>query len=153
MAKGWTFDRHINIGGLVALVVQTIFVGIWIGNINSRMAEMESKLREAKSHVERIVKMETTLDHLKDGMTEVKGMLRGQQAMRLGAGSPVAALPPPAPLQPVSSPASDAPKAVRIPAADAPARVQAPARKHMPRSWAVRSDDPWPLLPFWRPTR
>jgi len=149
MAKdqGWTFDKHLNVGTLLALLVQTVVVGIWVGGQSARLTAVEEKLKGMHPQAERIVKMETLLDGIKESMAEIKGLLRSPQAMRLG-GVPAAAPTPPAPLAQPTSAIAPPPKAWgKLPAADTPRT----GKRHQPKPVRVRSGDPqapWPSSVF-----
>lgn len=79
----WTLDRRVPIAFLIGLVVQTVLVGIFIGSITSKVDNHDKRLDSAELKLERqftqdgrVIRLETQMTQLIEGVAEIKAILR-----------------------------------------------------------------------------
>lgn len=74
-APGWRVDRHIPLALVMAIVVQTVAVGIWIGMISSRLSEVEKKVDGLSGYYERVIRMEADVYSVKTSVGKIETLL------------------------------------------------------------------------------
>lgn len=78
----WHFDRTVNLTVLFGFLTATAS-GIWFASaITLRVAELEHKAEMAAPQVERIIRLESKTDSIKETVTEIKNLLRVPQDQR-----------------------------------------------------------------------
>ena len=74
--KTWVVDRHIPVATIFALALQTAAIVWWAAGMAQRVQELEAKVSGMTGYSDRLTRMETRLDGLKEGVAEIKGMLQ-----------------------------------------------------------------------------
>ena len=74
--SAWHLDKRVPIAIIGAIIVQTIGIGFWIGSTSTRIDVIERSMVTLAPQSERIVRLETKLDMMKDSLTEIKNLLR-----------------------------------------------------------------------------
>lgn len=82
----WHFDKRIPIALIVSLLLglmgQTLFFVSWKATIESRVEHLEADSLARAPQAERIIRVETKLDGIKETVTEIKNLLRVPQERR-----------------------------------------------------------------------
>jgi hypothetical protein len=65
-AEQWHLDKRVPIALIVALVVQTMTVGVWAGAVNQRLHTVEVGVVQQREQNERLVRVEEKLVALSD---------------------------------------------------------------------------------------
>lgn len=78
----WMVDKRIPLASIVALVIQTMVFVWWGGGLAERVHQLESKVRDMATLSERLTKQEAVLDAVKDGVREIKDLLRPARPTR-----------------------------------------------------------------------
>lgn len=74
--RRWTWDKKVPIGFIAAIGFQTCAVVYWVGTTSSRIDVLERAMLASAPQAERIVRVETKLDTLKEAVAEIKTLLR-----------------------------------------------------------------------------
>lgn len=77
--RSWHLDRKVPIAIILTLVAQTVTFGFWWGATNQRISALEEKATLAAAQPERLARVETKLESVQDGITEIKAILRREQ--------------------------------------------------------------------------
>lgn len=84
----WTLDRRVPIALLIGLVGQTILVGVFIGSITSKVDNHDKRLDAAETKLERqfaqdgrVIRLETQMTQVVEGVAEIKALLRGRPSV------------------------------------------------------------------------
>lgn len=74
--EAWHLDKKVPIAIIVTLALQTGGFFYWVGTTASRIDVLERSMLAAAPQAERIVRVETKLDTLKEAVAEIKTLLR-----------------------------------------------------------------------------
>ncbi len=78
MAKqDWHLDKKIQIGTLVGVIIYTITAVWYASALNSRVGAIEARQQNGVGAFERIVKLETNQDNLKETFKDALNEMRG----------------------------------------------------------------------------
>lgn len=72
----WHLDKKVPIAFIVTIAIQTAGFFYWIGTTTSRIDVLERAMLASAPQSERIVRIETKVEALKDSLTEIKTILR-----------------------------------------------------------------------------
>lgn len=82
----WHFDKRIPIALIVSLFIgllgQTMFFVSWKATIESRVEHLEADNIARAPQAERIIRVETKLDGIKETVTEIKNLVTRQEQRR-----------------------------------------------------------------------
>lgn len=68
----WHLDRRVPLALILAIVVQTAALGIWVGTIQTRVSQLE-KIQDARSsQLERIVTVESRLAFMAETLSRLE---------------------------------------------------------------------------------
>jgi hypothetical protein len=65
---GWHLDKRVPIALVVTILIQTGGAVWWLSSINSRVSNLEEKVGAVSSQPERLVRLETQMDAMRDGV-------------------------------------------------------------------------------------
>lgn len=74
--EAWHLDKKVPIAFIVAIAVQTGGFIYWVGSTSTRIDVLERAMLASAPQSERIVRIETKVEALKDTLNEVKTLLR-----------------------------------------------------------------------------
>lgn len=74
--ENWTVDRKIPLALIFAIAVQTIAAFWWAARVDVRVSELERKIELAAPQADRLTRVETRLEAVQSGITEIKSLLR-----------------------------------------------------------------------------
>lgn len=74
--RRWTWDKKVPIGFIAAIGFQTCAVVYWVGTTSSRIDVLERAMLASAPQAERVVRIETKVEALKDSLNEIKTILR-----------------------------------------------------------------------------
>lgn len=86
----WVVDKHINISVIFAIFAQFVGLIIWGTQLTSRVSDMEIKVNGMVPNVERLVRVETLSEGLRDGLKEIKVLLGPRYETAIQVSSPPA---------------------------------------------------------------
>lgn len=76
--KHWHLDKRVPVAIIVAIVVQTAGMVWWASSLSERVNTLERQAQSSAPQVERIVRLETQLEAIREGIAELKVILRGK---------------------------------------------------------------------------
>lgn len=71
----WTLDKRVPLGIIMAIVVQTIALGMYIGSLDARVAQIEQNLASRVDHRDRLVVLETQMTSIHDTLLRIERRL------------------------------------------------------------------------------
>lgn len=72
----WHIDRRIPVAVLLTLSLNLGAFVWWAASSNERLNSVETFMRNQTSNSERLVRLETEIKHVRDGMLEIKSLLQ-----------------------------------------------------------------------------
>lgn len=78
--SNWHLDRKVPVAIIVALMMQTAGVVWWGATASERLNALERKVDLAAPQADRLTKVETRLEAVQDGISEIKFLLRRDPA-------------------------------------------------------------------------
>lgn len=74
--ESWHLDKKVPIAFIIAIAVQTGGFIYWVGSTSTRIDVLERAMLSSAPQAERVVRIETKVEALKDSLTEIKAILR-----------------------------------------------------------------------------
>lgn len=74
--KHWHLDKRVPIALIVAIAFQTAAFIWWASDVNARVGYLERQVNLSAPQAERIVRLESQLDAIREGLAEIKSLLR-----------------------------------------------------------------------------
>ena len=79
MDRQWRLDKRVPLAPIVAIVVQTVAVVWFAAGLYNRVATLEEKAVSYAPQSERIIRLETKMENIQEGIGEIKVMIRARQ--------------------------------------------------------------------------
>jgi hypothetical protein len=76
----WHLDKKVPIALIVAIAVQSGSMVWWAASASERLNVLERKAEIAAPQAERLARVETKLESVQDGISEIKSILRKEPA-------------------------------------------------------------------------
>lgn len=76
--RHWHLDRRVPIALIMTIVIQTAGMVWWASNLSTRVEQLERQHAAIQPQAERIIRLETQLEAIRDGIAELKLMIRGR---------------------------------------------------------------------------
>ncbi len=76
--RHWHLDKRVPIALIVTIVIQTGGMAWWASNLSTRVDLLEKQHTSITPNVERIVRLETQIEAIRDGIAELKLLMRGR---------------------------------------------------------------------------
>jgi len=73
--RKWHLDRNVLIALIVALAVQTSAVSWWAATLSARVDLLERQAVAIGPQAERIIRLETKVDGITGGLSEIKALI------------------------------------------------------------------------------
>lgn len=73
--RNWTVDKRIPIALVLTIAIQTAGAVWWVSSINSRVVSLEDGFNSIASHDARIVRLETTGEHIQRSLQSISEKL------------------------------------------------------------------------------
>jgi hypothetical protein len=67
-AGQWHLDKRIPIALVIAIGIQTLAIGTWVGSIDTRVAALEAAQQANTDVRERVIRMEEQLKYIRQGV-------------------------------------------------------------------------------------
>lgn len=74
--QGWQIDRKVPLALVFMLLFQTGGAFWWASSLNSRVSTLEDRMTASAPQADRLTRVETKLEAVQDGLTEIKAILR-----------------------------------------------------------------------------
>lgn len=74
--ESWHLDKKVPIAFIIAIAVQTFGFVYWVGATSTRIDVLERAMLASAPQAERVVRIETKVEALKDSLNEIKTILR-----------------------------------------------------------------------------
>ena len=74
--SNWHLDKKVPIAMIMAIVFQTGGMVWWAASASERINALERKAEVAAPQAERLARVETNIESVKDGVLEIKAILR-----------------------------------------------------------------------------
>jgi len=74
--KQWHLDRKVPIALIITIAVQTGGIIWWASDVNARVAQLERQAVAAGPQSERIIRLETQIEAIREGIAEIKVLIR-----------------------------------------------------------------------------
>lgn len=78
----WHLDKKVPLALIAAIFTQTLFIGIWVGTLSTRVSELETKAVRALDVSERVIRVEQDTIHIRQTLEQIEGKLDPQHAGR-----------------------------------------------------------------------
>jgi len=78
--SSWHLDRKVPVAIILALLMQTGGIVWWGATAAERLNALERKVESAAPQADRLTKVETRLEAVQDGISEIKSILRREPA-------------------------------------------------------------------------
>ena len=78
--SNWHLDKKVPIAMILAIAIQTGGMVWWAASASERINALERKAEVAAPQAERLARVETNLESVKDGILEIKSILRREPA-------------------------------------------------------------------------
>lgn len=75
-ARSWHFDRRIPIALIATIAIQTGTIVWWAAGINARVEHLERQFVVTAPYGERIIRLEENVMSIREGISDIKGLLR-----------------------------------------------------------------------------
>lgn len=76
MSGDWKFKREISLPLVVGLIIHTGTFIWFIATLNNRVDQFEKQAASFTPQTEKIIRLETKIENIQDGIAEIKGILR-----------------------------------------------------------------------------
>jgi Tfp pilus assembly protein PilO len=74
--RSWHLDRKVPIALIVAIAVQTASAFWWAASVSARVEYLENQVKSSSPYVEKVIRLESQLEAIKEGVTEIKTELK-----------------------------------------------------------------------------
>jgi hypothetical protein len=74
--KHWHLDRRVPIALIVTIAIQTAGIIWWASDVNARVSQLERQAVAAGPQSERIIRLETQIEAIREGIAEIKTLIR-----------------------------------------------------------------------------
>lgn len=74
--REWTFKKEISLPGVAALLFQTGTIIWFVATLNIRVDNIAAQAASYAPQTEKIIRLETKIESIQDGIAEIKGILR-----------------------------------------------------------------------------
>ncbi len=71
----WHLDKRVPIALIFAIAVQTIVIGIWVGSLQTRVTELETKAGRSLEVRDRVIRVESDIGHVRGSIERIEGIL------------------------------------------------------------------------------
>lgn len=78
--SSWHLDRKVPVAIIMTLLLQTSGIIWWGATATERLGALERKVELAAPQADRLTKVETRLEAVQDGISEIKSILRKEPA-------------------------------------------------------------------------
>ncbi|MHA6288262.1 hypothetical protein [Maricaulis sp. CAU 1757] len=69
---GWTLQRQVTLGVLLALALQTSGALVWSGRVGARLEQLERSEERAEPVAERLARLETEMRLVREGLGRIE---------------------------------------------------------------------------------
>jgi hypothetical protein len=76
----WHLDKRVPIALIMTIAVQTAGFIWWASDVNARVAQLERQAVAAAPQPERIIRLETQIEAIREGITEIKTLIRRERS-------------------------------------------------------------------------
>jgi hypothetical protein len=76
--KRWHLDKKVPIALIITIVMQTGCFIWWAASLSERVNTLERDALRSAPYAERIVRLETRMESIADGILEIKRLLQGR---------------------------------------------------------------------------
>jgi hypothetical protein len=80
--RKWHLDRKVPIALILALAIQTSAVSWWAATLSARVDLLERQAVAIGPQAERIIRLETKVDGITGGLSEIKALIDRRPDMR-----------------------------------------------------------------------
>ncbi len=78
--REWHLDKKVPVALMAVLLTQTVGIVWWAAGITARVDQLEHVAVSTAPQAERIIRLETKVDDIKDRVTEIKGLVTAPPA-------------------------------------------------------------------------
>jgi hypothetical protein len=72
----WALDKRVPIALILTIAIQTGGLIWWASDVNARVAQLERQAAVAAPQPERIIRLETQIEAIREGIAEIKILVR-----------------------------------------------------------------------------
>ena len=73
---GWRLDKKIPLALILTVTLQTAAIGVWVGNINSRVNSLEAATGRFSDNGDKLIRLDEKMNTVQQQQTEIKEELR-----------------------------------------------------------------------------
>ena len=74
--REWHLNRELSLSTVVMFAIQTSSIIWFIATLNNRVDQFEKQANSFQPQTEKIIRLETKIEAIQDGIAEIKGILR-----------------------------------------------------------------------------
>lgn len=78
----WTIDKRLSLPFIAGVIVQTAVIVGFVATLNFRVTQVEKGVDEYRPQIEKIIRIETKVDDIKERLTGIESILRTGKAGR-----------------------------------------------------------------------
>jgi hypothetical protein len=78
--KHWHLDKRVPIALILTIAIQTGGFIWWASDVNARVAQLERQAVAAAPQPERIIRLETQIEAIREGISEIKVLIRRERS-------------------------------------------------------------------------
>lgn len=78
----WHLDKKVPLALIFTIMAQTSMGFWWASNTSTRLEAVERRVEQAAPQVERIIRVETKLEAIREAITEIKNLIRAKPELR-----------------------------------------------------------------------
>jgi hypothetical protein len=76
----WALDKRVPIALILTIAIQTGGLIWWASDVNARVAQLERQAAVAAPQPERIIRLETQIEAIREGIAEIKTLIRRERS-------------------------------------------------------------------------
>lgn len=80
--QGWHLDRKVPVAIILTIMLQTGGIVWWAASAEARLNTLERTVQSTAPQGDRLTRVETRLEVVQEGITEIKTILRGKDTGR-----------------------------------------------------------------------
>jgi hypothetical protein len=75
----WALDKRVPIALILSIVLQTGGIIWWASDVNARVSQLERQAVATGPQSERIIRLETQIEAIREGIAEIKVLVRRER--------------------------------------------------------------------------
>lgn len=77
----WHLDRRVPLALILTIVIQTVGIVWWASSLTERVSVLEKRQDATAPQADRITRLEVNIEVVKDGIVEIKRLIRKERGV------------------------------------------------------------------------